>query len=236
MIVDERLDLDETLVSFQAPTSIEADQYRKLRHVVERLRRESGSQVLAITSAIPGDGKTMTTLNLAGSLAQAENARVLVIGADLHQPALGKYLGLSSRLTGLSDVILKDGFGLPQTVRRLKALNISVLLSGDCQDRAYEVLASPGLEALLTEARRQYDYVLIDTPPVISVVDTGVLGRVVDGFIVVVAANKTPRKLLAEALRQLEPWKIFGLVFNGDDRPLNSYYGYYGYPRSPASA
>jgi capsular exopolysaccharide synthesis family protein len=228
---DERLELADTLVSFHAPTSLEADQYRKLRHGVERLHRESSAQVFAITSAIPGDGKTMTTLNLAGSIAQAPDARVLVICADLHRPAISKYLGLSPRLPGLADAVLKEGYGLAQTVRRFKSLNLSVLLSGDSQDRAYEVLASPAFEILIDQARRLFDYILIDTPPVVSLVDTGLLGRVVDGFIVVVAANKTPRKVLAEALRQLEHFKIFGLVFNGDDRPLTSYYGYYGYLR-----
>jgi len=230
---NERLALAETLVSFRAPTSIEADQYRKLRHVVERFRRESGSQVFAITSAIPGDGKTVTALNLAGSLAQAEDARVLIICADLHRPSIPKYLGISPRGPGLADAVLRDGYGLPETVRRLNSLNISVLFSGDGEDRAYEVLASPALESLLVQARRAYDYVIIDTPPVLALVDTGVLGRVVDGFIVVVAANRTPRKVLAEALRQLQPWKILGLVFNGDDRPLTPYYGYYGYKYSP---
>jgi len=76
--------------------------------------------------------------------------------------------------------------------------------------------------------RHQYDYVVIDTPPVLPVADCRVLGRWVDGFLLVVAAHQTTRKMLAEAIRLLDAAKVMGVVFNGDDRPRRSYYGYYG--------
>lgn len=232
---DEQSRLAEELVSFVAPASLEADQYRTLRHAVERLRHDSGSQVFAMTSAGEGDGKTVTTLNLAGSLAQSPEARVLVICADLHRAAMTEYLGLARlRAPGLAEAILNQEYGLAQAVRRLDSLNVSLLPAGGAQARPYELLASPRLEGLLGEARRLYDYVLIDTPPVVPLADCRLLGRWVDGFIVVVAAHKTPRKLLAEALTLLEPAKVLGVVFNGDDRPLTPYYGYYGY-QQPAS-
>jgi capsular exopolysaccharide synthesis family protein len=227
---DERPRLAEPLVSFLAPASLEADQYRTLRQLVERLRRDSNCQVFAVTSAAAGEGKTVTALNLAGALAQASNTRVLVIDADLHRPAVARYLGLTDRRApALAEAILHDEYGLAQTVRRLESLNLSVLLAGNAHLGPYELLASPRLEKLLRDARSFYDYVLIDTPPVVPLADCRLLGRLVDGFIVVVAANKTPRKLLAEALNLLDPAKVIGLVFNGDDRPLAAYYGYYGY-------
>jgi protein-tyrosine kinase len=227
---DEQLRLAEPLVSFLAPVSLEADQYRTLRQLVERRRTDSTCQVLAVTSAAPGEGKSVTALNLAGALAQSSNSRVLIIDADLHRPAVAQYLGLSDRRApGLAEAILHEEFGLPQTVRRLESLNVSVLLAGDGKLGPYELLASPRLEKLLRDARSFYDYVIIDTPPVVPLVDCRLLGRLVDGFIVVVAANKTPRKLVAEALNLLDPVKVIGVVFNGDDRPLAAYYGYYGY-------
>jgi len=230
---DIRSRLVEELVSFLSPASLEADQYRTLRQLVERLRRESAFQVLAVTSATPGDGKTITTLNLAGSLVQSPNTRVLVIDADLHRPAVAGYLGLGdARTHGLAETILHDDYSLGRAVRHLEPLNLSVLLSGDGHMAPYELLASPRLEGLLAEARRRYDYVLIDTPPVVPLADCRLLGRWVDGFIVVVAAHKTPRKLLVEALKLLDPEKVVGVVFNGDDRPLSPYYGYYGYSDS----
>jgi capsular exopolysaccharide synthesis family protein len=226
----------EELVSFVAPGSAEADQYRMLRHAVERLHQDAGCQVFAITSAGAGDGKTVTTLNLAGSLAQATGTRVLVICADLHRETVTEYLGLARlQSPGLAEAITDERYGLAQVVRRLDELNVSILPPGDVQVRPYELLSSPRLKSLLTDARRLYDYVLIDTPPVAPLADCRLLGRWVDGFIVVVAANKTPRKLLAEALDLLEPSKLLGVVFNGDERPLSPYYGYYAHHLPPAT-
>jgi capsular exopolysaccharide synthesis family protein len=222
----ERAQVAEPLVSFSAPGSLEADQYRTLRHAIERLRRASGFQVFALTSPGPGDGKTTTTLNLAGSLAQSPQTRVLVIDADLHRPSVAEYLGVTHRFRGLTDVLLDDGCDLAHAVRRVNALNLSVLLGGGAH-RPYELLSSPRMERLIEEARGLYDYVLIDTPPVVPLADSRLLERWVDGFIVVVAAHKTPRKLLGEALNLLDPAKVLGVVFNGDDRPLAPYYGYY---------
>jgi protein-tyrosine kinase len=234
---NERSRLAEELVSFIAPASPEAEQYRALRHAVERLRQDSGFQVFAIASAGSGDGKTVTTLNLAGSLAQSPEARVLVICADLHRAAMIEYLGLAGqRAPGLAEAILNHEYDLARVVRRLDSLNVSVLPAGAAQTQPYELLASPRLEGLLGEARRLYDYVLIDTPPVVPIADCRLLGRWVDGFIVVVAAHKTPRKMLAEALSLLEPAKVLGVVFNGDDRTLSPYYGYYGHPHQPSPA
>jgi len=224
----------EELVSFVAPSSLEADQYRMLRHAVERLHQDAGYQVFGITSAAAGDGKSVTTLNLAGSLAQSAGARVLIICADLHRETVPQYLGLKTwHVPGLADAIVDERYTLPQVVHRLERFNVSILPAGNVQSRPYELLSSRRLQALLEEARRHYDYVLVDTPPVAPLADCRLLGRCVDGFIVVVAANKTPRKLLAEALRVLESSKLLGVVFNGDDSPLSPYYGYYARHQPP---
>jgi capsular exopolysaccharide synthesis family protein len=228
----------EALISFSAPTSIEAEQYRTLRHSIERLRREAGVKVIGITSAGAGDGKTLTTLNLAGALAQAEDARILVVSADLRGETLPEYLGLDgTRSPGLAGTIVNDKCSLAKAVVRIDALNVSVLPAGSGQARPYELLASPRLKTVIDEARTAYDYVLVDTPPVLPVADCRLLAAVVDGFLVVVAAHRTPKKLLADALKMLEPAPVFGIVFNGDDQPLSAYYHYYASAyrrRSPA--
>jgi protein-tyrosine kinase len=222
----------EELVSFVAPSSLEADQYRMLRHVVERFHQDEGRQVFGITSAAAGDGKSVTTLNLAGSLAQSRGSRVLVICADLHRETVPQYLGFKGVQTpGLADALSNESYTLPQVVHRLEGFNISIVPAGNVQARPYELLSSRRLQTLIEDARRLYDYVLIDTPPVAPLADCRLLSRWVDGFIFVVAAHKTPRKLLAEALRVFEPRKLLGVVFNGDDQPLSPYYGYYA--RSP---
>ena len=219
----------DELVSLRAPHSPEAEQYRALRETIERHRRDTGLRVVAITSAGPGEGKTVTSLNLAGALAQSEGSRVLLVDADLHRPAVARYLGLTEeRALGFADILADGSCALANAVRRLDSVNVSVLLPGRRHPRPYELLASSRLEEVLVDMRQQYDYVVIDTPPVLQVADCRVISRWVDGFLVVVAAHQTTRKMLGEAIRLLDAAKVMGVVFNGDDRPRRSYYGYYG--------
>jgi len=220
----------EPFVSILAPASLEADQYRALRHVVERLRRDSGLHVLAVTSPGPGDGKSVTTINLAASLAQSRRARTLLIDADLHRSSVAEYLGIGDpRAPGLVDAVLDEGKTLADLVHQVEPLNLFVLTAGMYQAGTYELLNSPRIETLLEDARNQYEYVIVDTPPLLPLPDCRLLGRCVDGFLIVVAAHKTPRKVLMDAVGLLDPAKIIGTVFNGDNGPLEPYGGYYNY-------
>jgi protein-tyrosine kinase len=231
------LTIDNHLISLLAPASFEADQYRTLRHIVERLRTEPGFQVLAVTSAAPGEGKTLTTLNLAGALAQSREARVLLIDADLRRSSVSEYLGLAGQSSpGLAEGISDTRYGLEDTVRHLEWANLSVLPAGAADGEYYELFVSPRFEALVREARRLYDYVLIDTPPVVVVPDCRQIGKWVDGFLFVVAADKTQRSQLAEALNLLERDKVIGLIFNGSRHSRSRYNSYYGYYRTGRSS
>jgi Mrp family chromosome partitioning ATPase len=94
----------------------------------------------------------------------------------------------------------------------------------------YELLKSSRLSEFLHLARQRYNYVIVDTPPLVPVPDTRLIADHVDGLMVVVAAHRTPRPLFEDALNMMDPAKVIGIVFNGDDRPLHGYYGdYYGY-------
>ncbi|HSS40405.1 MAG TPA: CpsD/CapB family tyrosine-protein kinase [Polyangia bacterium] len=222
-----RGEIAEQLVSLLSPNSFAADQYRTLRHTIERLRREGGLKVLAMTSPTPGDGKTVTTLNLAGALAQGHDARVLVVDADLRRPSVAKYLGLDVRPSrGMSNVLLDSACTLDDVVQRLDGFNLWVVPSGPPQDAPYELLNSARLENFLKDARGRYDCVLVDTPPLVPLPDCRLIGKWVDGFLLVVGAHKTPRRLVADALNLLDPAKVIGVVFNGDRRPLSDRYGY----------
>jgi len=224
----ERAHISEKLVSLVAPDSYAADQYRALRHIIERRRRENGYHVIAVTSPCPGDGKTVTTVNLAGSLAQSADSRVLLIDADLRRPSVAECLGLERPWSpGLAEAILDPDYELGALVRTLDGFNLSVLPAGAPQAAPYELLNSPRLEALVRDARRQYDCVLIDTPPAVPFPDCRLIERLVDAFLLVVAAHRTPKKMVAEALHLLDPAKVAGAVFNADDRSQPKAYGYY---------
>jgi len=214
--------VEEHLVSLLAPTSFEAEQYRALRHKIEQLHKSTDLATIAVSSPDAGDGKTTTTLNLAGALAQAPDARILLVDADLRGANLAMYLGVDEHAApGLVDAILNPNFTLGTVVQKHPHLNLAVIAAGRPPSAPYEVLKSPRLGELLAEAREKYDYVIVDTPPLVSVPDSQIIARLVDGFVIVVGAHRTPRKLLEEALNLLEPSKIVGLVFNGDDRHLS---------------
>ena len=236
--VEEGGELNPRLVSLIAPASFEAEQYRSLRHRLESRPGDERLQVVAVTSAVPGEGKTTTAINLAGALAQSRESRVLLIDADLRRPGVGVQLGLpDSRGTGLADAILDPTLSLESVILRRVPLSIGILTAGRLPPAPYEALQSPRLGALLKEARGLFDHVVVDTPPLIPVPDCRLIARWVDGLLMVVAADRTPRKMFEEGLNLIEPAKMIGLVFNGERRSRSGYYGYSrayaGSPRPP---
>ena len=214
--------VDDHLVSLVTPAAFEAEQYRALRHIVEQRHKSAGLAIIGVSSPAVGDGKTTTAINLAGALAQAPEARVLLIEADLRRPSIGALLGFEDVMgRGLVHAILDPNISLGQVVRARPPFNLNVILAGQVPPSPYEILKSPRLGELLDAAREQYDYVILDTPPLVALQDCRVIARWVDGLLVVVAAHRTPRRLVDEALSVVDPSKIIGLIFNGDD-PLLS--------------
>src|SRR5437867_12081043 len=224
-VMAETQEIDEHLVSLFAPNSYEAEQYRTLAHTIELMHKDFGLQVLAVTSPVPGDGKTTTTINLAGALAQSPEARVLLMCADLRKPSVIEHLGMDHpHPVGLATAILNPGQTLTRVVERLGMFNLSVLPAGPYLANPHEALKAPRLGELIQEARQHYDYVVVDTPPLLLVPDCRIIAKWVDGFLMVVAAHKTPRGLLEEAQNLMDPSKLVCLVSNYDDRHIDSYY------------
>ena len=221
--------MEQHLVSLLASSSFAAEQYRVLRHLVESMHKDRGLRVLAVTSSAIGDGKTTTAINLAGALAQAPETRVLLVDADLRRGAVQERLGLGDvESPGLVDAIVTPNTSLADVVRRCPPFGLSVLPAGRETAIPYEVLKSPRVGELFEEARQHYDYVVLDTPPFAPVPDCRVIAKCVDGFLLIVAAHKTPRKLVEAALDVMDPAQLVGLVFNGDtERPFARYYGHY---------
>jgi capsular exopolysaccharide synthesis family protein len=213
--------LNARLVSLLAPRSFEAEQYRMLRHIVEQRHKEVDLCVMAMTSATVGDGKTTTAINLAGALAQTDDVKVLLMDADLRRGAMTEHLGLGLDAApgpGLAEALADPRRSLDDVTRHCSSFNLSVVPSGACPANPYEALTSNRLGELIAEARRGHDYVVLDTPPVVRLTDCRVIEKWVDGFFLIVAAHKTPRRLVEEALDIIDPAKLLGIVFNRDDR------------------
>jgi capsular exopolysaccharide synthesis family protein len=230
-------DVDGRLVSLLAPATFEAEQYRGLRHLIEARKEADGTTVVAVSSPGVGDGKTVTSINLAGALAQRADARVLLIDADLRRPSVARELALRTPEggdpPGLVDAILEPGLALDAVRQTCPDFNLDVVPAGGVPEAPYELLQSPRFAVLLGEARRRYDFVVLDTPPLVAVPDGRLLGKLVDAILLVVGAHRTPRRLLEEALALTDPTKAVGLVFNRDDRPLGGYYRGYHYAEPP---
>jgi protein-tyrosine kinase len=229
---------DPYLVTLTAPASFAAEQYQGLRMTVEQFKRLRDVRLIAVTSPSAGDGKTVTAINLAGVIARGSDARVLLVDADLRRPVIGTRLGIDAAARGLVDAVADEDVGLDEVTHRIDGFNLAVVPAGVTRLPIHEILRSPRLERILEEARQRYDFIVLDTPPLLPVFDAAMVAKLVDGLLVVVAANHTPRKLLAEALTHLDPSKVLGLVFNRDHQPLFGYYdsSYRGYFAESAGA
>lgn len=222
--------IEAHLVSLLAPDTFEAEQYRTLSYMIEQLHADAGLSVIAVSSPAVGDGKTTTAINLASALTQLPGARVLLADLDIRRPSLPISLGMEhARGRGLVDFIHDPNIALDSVLRAYPPSKLTLMLTGQVPPTPYEVLKSPRLADLIEEVRQHYDYVVLDTPPLVPFPDCRLIERLADGFLVVVGAHRTPRKLVTEALGVLDPEKIVGVVFNQDDQPALRNYSYYAY-------
>jgi succinoglycan biosynthesis transport protein ExoP len=221
------------LISYAKPRSYWAETYRAIRTNIEFLRRRNQRlQVLLVTSPYPGDGKTTAASNLAISFALA-GRRVLLIDADLRSPSLDKVHGLR-REHGLSH-LLKDRLPLHQVAQRSQIENLEVITVGPEAHSPDELLSSPRLKELLDEARQAYDVTLLDSSPLLAVVDPAIVGAVVDGVILVARPGTLRRRDVEHVLELLRIGgaSILGMLVNGISREDRNYsYDYisYGHP------
>jgi capsular exopolysaccharide synthesis family protein len=209
--------LDDHLVSLLEPTSHAAEQYRAVRLAIETFRHERGTRTVAVTSPGRGDGRTITALNLAGALAQAPDARVVLVEADLRHPGVARALGLPSA-RGLSTYLLDPSMTVDGVVSRPGGVAFAVVPAGTASSMPYELLKSPRLASLLAALRDRFDYVVVDTPPALPYPDVGIVRDLVDGFVVVVRANRTPREMLRDCMNVVGRQRGLGLIFNDDER------------------
>ena len=226
-------DVEQHLITLIAPTSFESEQYRILGHRIAQMHKDANLQVLAISSPTVGDGKTTTAINLAGTLAGTPGSHILLVEMDLRRPTMYEYLGLRhANQGGIVDAILDPALALKDVVLHYPPFNLSFLLAGQTLISPYDALKLPRLGDLLAEARQRYDIIVVDTPPLIPLADCRFIEQWVDGFLLIVSAYKTPRKLLEDAMHVVDPSKLIGLVLNKDEYIGRGYYSHYSYAAS----
>ena len=217
------------LVTQVRPQSQMAESYRALRTSLLLSNLGAPPKVIMITSALPQEGKTTTSINCAVVLAQ-KGVRVLLIDADLRRPSIHKTLGIGPR-SGLSNV-LTGSATLQDAITRSSVLpNLSVLSAGTPPPNPAELLASTNMRDVLNELRGQYDHIVIDTPPTLSVTDAVVLSPRADAVVLVIRSAQTTKQALRrsrELLMQVNA-KVAGVLLNAVDLTSPDYYYYYEY-------
>jgi capsular exopolysaccharide synthesis family protein len=213
------------LVAVSQPRSPYCEQFRSLRTKLLQAGERKQMRAFVITSAGVGEGKTLTALNLAWLLAQTDGMRALVIDSDLRQPCAHEYLGIDVSI-GLSDV-LGGTVRLEDAIVRLDPAGLYLLPGGQRRDDVAELLSGPSYERLLTEARRMFDYIIIDAPPLGIFTDANVLMNRADAALIVVRSGKTRYAIIDRLLEQIPREKLLGVVLNRVDEQLDESAYYY---------
>jgi len=222
------------LVAISQPRSAYCEQFRSLRTRILQAGERTQMRSLVVTSAGVAEGKTLTALNLGWLLAQTEGIRALVIDSDLRRPCATDYFGIDAR-DGLSEV-LGDKLRLEDAIVRLDPAGLHLLPGGKPRDDVAELLSGPTYERVLAQARRMFDYIIIDAPPLGIFTDANVLMSRADGAMLVVRAGKTRYSLVDKLLDQIPREKVLGVVLNrADEQPdsTNYYYQYRYSNREP---
>ncbi len=217
------------LITQVRPQSQMAESYRALRTSLLLSNLGAPPKVIMVTSALPQEGKTTTSINCAVVLAQ-KGIRVLLIDADLRRPSIHKTLGMGPR-SGLSNV-LTGSSTLEQAITRSPILpNLNILPAGTPPPNPAELLASSNMRDVLEELRGQYDHIVVDTPPTLSVTDAVVLSPRADAIVLVIRSGQTTKQALRRSrdiLTQVNA-KVSGVLLNAVDLSSPDYYYYYEY-------
>ncbi|MBZ0220436.1 MAG: polysaccharide biosynthesis tyrosine autokinase [Candidatus Methylomirabilis sp.] len=203
--------------------SIITEQYRILYSRIHRMADEGPLKVIAVTSAVKGEGKSVTSLNLAYITACEFKKRVLLVECDLRKSSTLSKIIEREEACGLAEV-LEGRADIRDAVCRVDGTSLYVLTSGTCSRSSSELIDSPYLKSLLKGFRDEFDYVFVDTPPILPLADMNIITRLVDGTILVVRAGATPKKVVLNAAQSLSEGRFIGIVLNGAEAALASYY------------
>jgi protein-tyrosine kinase len=186
--------------------------------------------LIAVTSSLPGEGKTFCAINLAMSIAMEKDHTVLLVDADVAGPSVLKVLGVESD-TGLMDILLREEVSLGDTILKTNVDGLSILPAGRSNRHATELLASQAMSALLAEIANRYPdrLVIFDTPPLLMTTEAGVLATQMGQVVMVVEAETTTQHVLKEALRRIENCAQVNLICNKTRNfpGADDFYGHY---------
>jgi capsular exopolysaccharide synthesis family protein len=220
------LPADSKLICLTAPESLGAEKFRFLGVRLRELQHRRSLKKLLITSTIPEEGKSTISANLATILARKQQPKILLLDGDLRRPALSKQFGLG-KLPGLSEWL----HGEPRQIEhiyRLEGPNLWFLPAGHPPENPLELMQSGRLSRLMEQLAAWFDWIIIDSPPVLPLADASVWARLADGILLVTREGTTKRRQLQSGLQALELSKLLGVVINSSASTdhTNYYYRY----------
>jgi receptor protein-tyrosine kinase len=233
---------DAPAIAFENDHSGIAESFRKLRTNLQFLAVDNPPRVIVITSSVPNEGKSFTAINIALALAEAEHT-VLLVDGDMRRPSIDKYMDLIGAV-GFSTV-LSGAASLSEVLQETHFPRLTVLAAGSTPPNPSELLSSNTAKNLISELRARFDYVIIDTSPLLAVTDGAILAANADGALMVARFGETKREQLAHSVKNLEDVgaSLLGVVFTmlppraeGSYGYRYNYYGSYGTPSKPAGA
>lgn len=213
-----------------------AEQFRTLRSRLYRMRESQPLQILLISSAIPAEGKTVVSTNLAYSLVRQRGCRVLLIDADLRSPRVHTLLGAPAA-PGLADHLQGTASEFEVTQRGPEE-GLCFIPAGNHVTHPSELISSGKMKHFLERVKPAFDWIIIDSPPALPVADASVLGGLADGVLLVVRANSTPSEASQRACKELRDAHIIGVVLNTAEESsgYSSYYSSSAYTTPPGAA
>jgi capsular exopolysaccharide synthesis family protein len=220
------------LVSIAEEESLGAEKFRFLAVRLRQLRQSRLLKKVLITSTIPQEGKSTVAANLACTLARRKQHKTLLLEGDLRRPTVSQKFGLG-KVPGLSEWLRGETEAM--NIYRLEALGLWVMPAGSAPENPLELMQSGKLPSLMDQLTEWFDWIVIDSPPVLPLADTSIWARLADGILLVTRKDITEKKQLQRGIEALERSKLLGGLVNGStDTAHSDYYQRYG-PATSAS-
>jgi capsular exopolysaccharide synthesis family protein len=221
---------DRPIQNVLDPLTIFGEQFRILRSKLNLMQKQRGIKTILVTSTVPQEGKTFVACGLAGVIAQEPGKRIVLIDADMRKPRSGEGLGINgeSKKNGLSQV-LRGTNKFHESLLSFANLEFCFLPSGPIPANPSELLGTPIMEQLLQSAKETFDWIVIDSPPVLGLADSTLIAPLCDAVVLVVRADSTPTKLILDTIQKIGRERICGIVMNRQHSHHASryYYSYY---------
>lgn len=216
----------KNIITIDDPKSPVSETYRTLRTNIQFSSLDKKTQAIMTTSSGPGEGKSTVSANLASVMAQSGNKTIL-IDCDLRKPNVHRLFGLSN-IYGLSNLLV-DEIAFDKAIQQGPIENLHILTSGTKPPNPAELLGSEKMRNFINTLRKYYDYIILDTPPVVVVTDAQLISRMADGCLLVVSSGEVERDAAIKAKELLVKVnaKIIGVVLNKVEKSTKGGYGYY---------